>query len=135
ADMEAVLAGGRAALAPGARFAFDVMNPDLDWLRRDDRKRWARTRFHHPDTGEELFYSTNHLSDRASQVNYIIIYYESADGGKSRVVQLTHRLFFPAELEALLHYNGFTLTERFGDFGYGPLESSSEQQVCIAVAR
>src|SRR5262249_48534315 len=55
-DVQAVLACVRAALLPGGRFAFDVMNPDLAWLARDPSRRWARTRFHHPTTGELLYY-------------------------------------------------------------------------------
>ena len=134
-DFQRVLGGIRAGLAPGGRFAFDVMNPDLGWLQRDPSRRWARTRFHHPETGEELFYSTNHLYDRATQINYIRIYYESADSGRVRVVRLAHRLFFPAELEALLDHAGFELVARYGDFGFGPLEAESEQQVCVARPR
>jgi SAM-dependent methyltransferase len=134
-DLERVLAGVRSALAPSGRLAFDVMNPDLGWLLQDPRKRWARTRFHHPETGEALYYSTNHVYDRATQVNYIQIYYDSADSGATRVVRLAHRMYFPAELEALLHHAGFELLARYGDFGWGPLVCDSEQQVCIARPR
>jgi SAM-dependent methyltransferase len=131
-DFERFLGSTRRALLPGGRLAFDVMNPDLEWLARRPDKRWARTRFHHPQTGEVLHYSTNHVYDRATQINYIRIYYESEGGGPERVVRLTHRMFFPAEIEALLHYNGWRLLARYGDFGWGPLEQASEEQVCIA---
>src|SRR5262249_32297712 len=56
-DFERFLAGARRTLAPGGRLAFDVMNPDLEWLARRPDKRWARTRFRHPTTGEVLHYS------------------------------------------------------------------------------
>jgi len=135
ADMAALLASVRSMLAPGGRFAFDLMNPDLSWLGRDPRKRWARTRFHHPETGEELIYSTNHVYDRVSQINYIHIFYESADTGRVREVRLAHRMYFPAELVALLELGGFRVVERLGDFGWGPLCSDSEQQIIIAAPR
>ena len=131
-DFERFLASARRAIAPGGRLAFDVMNPDVEWLSRRPDKRWARTRFRHPTTREVLHYSTNHVYDRATQINYIRIYYSPEGGGPERVVRLTHRMFFPAEIEALLHYNGWRLLERYGDFGWGPLEQGSEQQVCIA---
>ena len=131
-DFERFLASVRPLLAPGGRLAFDVMNPDLEWLSRSAHKRWARTRFKHPTTGEVVHYSTNHVYDAPTQINYIRIYYEPEGGGPERVVRLTHRMFFPNEIEALLHYNGWRLLARYGDFGWGPLEPSSEEQVCIA---
>jgi SAM-dependent methyltransferase len=135
-DLEAVFAQVRGALAPGGRFVFDVMNPDLAWLLRDPERRWVKQRFRHPRTGEALVYSTNHVFDHVTQINYLRIYYEPASGGgPTRTVRMTHRLFFPAELEALLHYNGFRLLARYGDFGWSPLETDSEQQVCVAEAR
>jgi SAM-dependent methyltransferase len=134
-DLEQFLARVRGALASDGRFVFDVMNPDLDWLARDRARRWARTKFRHPKTGARLAYSTNHTYDRATQINHISIYYENLDAGGEEEVRLTHRMYFPAELEGLLHYNGFRLLDRYGDFGYGPLESDSEQQVCVTCAR
>lgn len=76
-DVEAFLACVRDHLAPGGVFAFDVMNPDLEWLTRDPTRRWARTRFKDPRTGRTWFYSTNHGYDAASQINWIRLYYDA----------------------------------------------------------
>jgi SAM-dependent methyltransferase len=130
-------------LTPGGHLAFDVQMPDLAWLLRDSSKRWARTRFTHPRTGEKLFYSTNHDYDPVSQIAVIRIYYEpveggrrSADGrGRTRVVKLTQRKFFPAELETLLWASGFQLVERYGDFQGGPLDGNAESQVVVCRPR
>src|SRR5262249_21763571 len=134
-DFEAMLAHVRQALAPGGRLVFDVMNPDLGWLTQDPARRWARTRFHHPETGQALTYATNHLYDRATQLNYIYLYYESVDSGRTHVVRLAHRMFFPAEIEGLLHHAGYQIVARYGDFGWEPLTTDSEQQVVIAERR
>ena len=129
-----------AHLAPGGAFAFDVQLPDLAWLTRDPTKRWARTRFTDPTTGRAMMYSTNHDYDPVSQIVLIRLYYEPADeepGGPSRggptvrVVKLSQRKFFPAELEALVAHAGFRVTERFGDFSFRPLEGSAESQVLV----
>ncbi len=48
---------------------------------------------------------------------------------------LAHRQFYPQELEALLHYNGFAITERYGDFFRGPLRSTSDTMVLHCRAR
>ncbi len=188
ADVERFLDVVRAHLAPGGTFAFDVLNPDLEWLVRDPSKRWARTRYKDPRTGRTYYYSTNHLYDPVTQINWIRLYYDEAEepprdraragggpsGGRregdlnpvepprgkrrrgdltsvegptgsltrpvtgpligplkgSRVVELAQRQFFPEELLALLHYNGFSVDERAGGFVGEPFVADSESQVC-----
>ena len=142
-----------AHLAPGGAFVFDVQLPDLAWLLRDPTKRWAKTRFTDPATGRRMFYSTNHDYDPVSQIALIRLYYEPADepapeatarprrSGEGRapagqpapvrVVKLSQRKFFPAELEALVAHAGFRVTERYGDFSFRPLDGSSESQVLV----
>ncbi len=135
-EVAACLERVRACLADGGRFAFDVQNPDLRWLGRDPRKRWARTRFSHPTTGQSLYYSTNHIYDPVSQIAIIRLYYEPVDQpGTERVVHLSQRKFFPAELEALLWMGGFAIESRFGDFSRQPLDGDAESQVLVCRKR
>jgi len=76
----------------------------------------------------------------------IRLYYEPADdagagrrpGGEAsgvapggRVVQLSQRKFFPAELEALVAYAGFRVVARYGDFAFRPLHAGAESQVVV----
>lgn len=42
---------------------------------------------------------------------------------------LAHRQFYPQEMEALLHYNGFEVRELYGDFERGPLVQTSDVMV------
>jgi SAM-dependent methyltransferase len=117
---------------PGGTFAFDVQLPDLAWLIRDPHKRWAKTRFTDPTTGRAMLYSTNHDYDPVGQIALIRLYYEPADGkGPTKIVKLSQRKFFPAELEALIAHAGLRVTERFGDFGWRPLDASAESQVLV----
>jgi SAM-dependent methyltransferase len=132
-----------AHLEPGGVLAFDVQLPDLAWLTRDSTKRWARTRFTDPSTGRAMYYSTNHDYDPVSQIVLIRLFYEPADqagrprgdgdgvapGG--RVVQLSQRKFFPAELEALVAHAGFRVIARYGDFSFRPLDGAAESQVLV----
>ena len=120
-EVDACLRRVAAHLAPGGAFAFDVQLPDLAWLIRDPTKRWAKTRFTDPTTGRAMFYSTNHDYDPVSQIALIRLYYEPVDGkGPTRIVKLTQRKFFPAELEALVAHAGFRVVERYGDFFWAP---------------
>jgi SAM-dependent methyltransferase len=135
-DVARFFSSVRAHLEPGGTFAFDVLNPDLEWLTRDPTKRWARTRFKDPRSGRAYYYSTNHVYDAATQIAWIRIYYDPADGARagkierSQIVHLAHRQFFPEELLELLEGGGFSVEAREGGFGGEPFESGSESQVC-----
>lgn len=154
-DVEACLAEVRRLLAPDGVFALDVLNPDPAWLARDPLRRWSRTRCRHPLTGERFIYTTNHIYDAETQVAWIRIYYEPdpsfggsdeplsgvprvsepPETGPARTVHLAHRQFYPAELEALLFYNGFALSSRLGGFDGQPLTPESAEQVICARIR
>lgn len=136
-EVSACLDRVRDHLLPGGRLVFDIQNPDLQWLVRDPRKRWARTRFTHPRTGQRMVYSTNHDYDPVSQIVLIRLYYETElpHGSETRMVTLSQRKFFPAELEALLAANGFVMEARYGDFEGNPLEGHSPNQVIVCKPR
>lgn len=131
-ELDACLRRVAAHLAPGGAFAFDVQLPDMAWLIRDPAKRWAKTRFTDPTTKRAMFYSTNHDYDPISQIASIRLYYEPADGkGPTKIVKLTQRKYFPAELEALVAHAGFRVVERYGDFFGSPLVPHAESQVLV----
>ncbi len=132
-EVAACLGRVREHLTAGGTFVFDVQNPNLHWLVRDPHRRWARTRFRHPETGERVVYTTNHEYDPVSQIVVIRLYYQAAD--RERVVTLAQRKFFPAELEALIAASGFTTTARYGDFDGEPLGPDHESQVLVCRAR
>jgi SAM-dependent methyltransferase len=131
-EVDACLRRVVAHLAPSGAFAFDVQQPDLAWLIRDPEKRWARTRFTDPTTGRAMLYSTNHDYDPVSQIALIRLYYEPVDGkGPTKIVKLSQRKFFPAELEALVAHAGLRMVERYGDFSWKPLDGTAESQVLV----
>lgn len=140
-DLQRFFSSVRRHLAPGGRFCFDVLNPSLDWLTHDPKRRWSRTRFRHPSTGRLTYYTTNHVYDAATQIAWIRIYYDPADlpqGGdlppghipRSQVVRIAHRQFFPEELLLLLELHGFTVEKREGGFTGEPFSQECESQVC-----
>jgi hypothetical protein len=48
---------------------------------------------------------------------------------------LNMRCYFPAEIEALLYYNGFDLVERFGGYAGEQFVSGSGKQILVCRAR
>lgn len=137
-DVERCLARVRAHLEPDGLFLLDVLVPDLDYLTRPPFKRFPGVRFKHPTYGEHYTYSEQSAYDPIRQLNQMWFHYDrDADGqGPAEIVnQLSHRCFFPREMEALLHYNGFQVLAEYGDFEHGQLRADSESQVLVCALR
>lgn len=129
-------------LVPGGTFAFDVLLPDLDWLRWDPDERHAITPFVHPRTGRKMLYSTNHEYDDDTQICHIRIYYDNAIGGRLRprtepehTVHLAHRQIFPEEIRMMLDVAGFELERHTGDFLDLALSEDVEVQSVVATKK
>lgn len=126
-DVERALATVRAHLAPGGRFALDVVNPPLvelgdpGGLHPGQRVRVGGRAYRERERYEY---------DHVRQIELIETRFERRDHRFSTL--LSHRHFFPAELEALLHYNGFAIEARYGDYARRPLTSASPNQVVVA---
>lgn len=135
-DVEAFLARVREHLVPSGRFVFDVLVPHARDLGADPAKRYGAPRFRHPTTGGLVRYGERFDYDAIRQVLLVTMEFEPLDGKRGFAVPLTHRQFFPRELEALLHYNGFGDLAITADFTDGPAELDAESLVfnCRAVA-
>jgi SAM-dependent methyltransferase len=119
-DVELFLARVRDHLRPSGRFVFDVLAPDPRDLAADPAKRYRAPRFRHPSTGGVMRYAERFEYDSVRQVLLISLEFEPEDGSPPFTVPLTHRQFFPGELEALLHYNGFSDIHIASGNGEGP---------------
>ena len=64
-----------------------------------------------------------------------MVFQNKSELGDLKTLPLSQRQFFPQELEALLHYNGFAIEHLWGDFTRGPLEDDSESQVLVVRKR
>jgi SAM-dependent methyltransferase len=143
ADLERFLRATRACLVPGGWLAFDVLPPDPTWIGRDPLRRWGRTVFRHPVSGQRLVYTTNHRFDPLRQVLHMRLYYQSLDpqgrpSGPERVVRLCHRQLEPALVKRLLARTGFRLLACFGGFDGRPIDGEpdlAEEHVYVAAAR
>jgi SAM-dependent methyltransferase len=123
-------------LEPGGRFAFDVLLPDPVSLARDPSKRYRGGEVPHPRDGIRYRYSEYFSYDPVAQIETIMMDFEHPDDKEqSFCTPLTQRQFFPQELEALLHYNGFKVESHTGDFDGKPITAATESQVVVARAR
>jgi SAM-dependent methyltransferase len=135
-DVERALATVHHHLRPGGRFLFDVLVPDAESLARDPDHMYRLGTVKSPSDGRHYHYKENFRYDPVRQVQLVSMCFQAVDDPQDiRVTPLAHRQFFPAELEALLHYNGFTIERRWGDFEGEPLCEQSESQVILARPR
>jgi SAM-dependent methyltransferase len=143
ADLRRFLRAARAALLPGGWLAFDVLPPDPAWIGRDPERRWGRTVFRHPISGQRLVYTNHHRFDPRRRVLHMRLCYQPIDPrghpcGPERVVRLCHRQLEPAVVGDLLARAGFRLLACFGGFD-GRLAdqdpSLADEHIYVAAAR
>ena len=129
-SVDACLSGVRGHLRAQGKFLLTVFVPAQSLLLRK-REGWSPfAAFTDPESGEdvELMYTYEYEPD--SQIKRHTLRHELPNG-TSDTSQLDMRMFFPAELDALLRHNGFNVLEKFGSFGRDPFGPDSGQQIFI----
>jgi SAM-dependent methyltransferase len=135
-DLERAFATVRAHLAPRGRFVFDVSMPDLRAMVRNPGKLYRGPGLTHPESGQRYEYFEAYDYQHAEQVQMVSMVFQNLSELEDlKVVPLSQRQFFPRELEALLHYNGFAIEHFWGDFTRNPPSGESESQIIVARAR
>lgn len=133
-DVERFLARVREHLAPRGRFVFDVSIPVAEELARSPDRAYFTPRFTYPGVGV-VRYSERFDYEPLRQILFVSMKFEPKQG-EPFMTPLAHRQFYPQELEALLHYNGFDLLSLEGDFdGPATNESRTLSYVCRASRR
>jgi len=131
-DLEKMLSCVRAHLSLRGAFVLDVRMPDIRSFTRDPTRAYRCPRLKDRDG---TVYDTAELFqyDALTQVQMITsTYREVAEPHRTFVRPLAHRQFFPQELALLLHYNGFAIRERWGDFERGAMDVDCETQILVA---
>jgi SAM-dependent methyltransferase len=130
-DQEAVLRQVRDHLTPGGLFVFNVFFPHADSLEDADEQVWFT--FTNAN-GQEVTVSGTDQYDALRQIKTetaIRRWINASGQPEVRYAPLAQRLFFPQELEALLHYNGFTVIERYGDYDPRPLAHDDSLMIIV----
>jgi SAM-dependent methyltransferase len=130
ADLLAALTSVRRHLAPDGIFAFDIFNPNVEWLARPRGQRSPVMGVATSPFGPLRVEQTQDY-DSATQVNHATWYVSTTDTADAWVFPLTLRSIFPQELPLLLTAAGLELIERCGELSRAPFESSSRIQLCL----
>jgi len=137
-DVEQFLARVREHLAPRGELVFDVSIPEPEELARDPARAFAAPRFLYPTEdgkGTLVRYTERFDYDKLKQVLFVAMEFSPVAGGEPWMTPLAHRQFYPQELEALLHYNGFDIEASYGGFDERAVTRESILQVIHARAR
>jgi SAM-dependent methyltransferase len=129
AEAEAAMACIRSHLAPSGRFILDVFNPSIELIVDRSRAGERHDPVEIPGRGKAEWLERVHY-DAAAQVNRVTWTFTFPDGTEE-VQRLDMRCFYPLELEVLLKASGFTIEERFGNFGREEFKSDSPKQILI----
>jgi SAM-dependent methyltransferase len=151
ADQEALLGRVRAHLHDEGLFAFETRNPrwagsyhqlstkdsataghDL-WANletRDEEEVWQT---YSDRNGHTVRVSKTQAYDPIAQTLHWTTYRRWREGNdqQTRVTRIAVRFTFPQELDALLHYNGFSLLRQYGDWNLEPLTAASTSIISV----
>lgn len=134
-DVEQFLARVKEHLAPGGRFVFDYSAPRVADLAVDPDRKYGAPRVRHPSHGGIVRYAERFEYDDWRQTLWCLMEFSPVDGSPSWEVPLAHRQFFPQEMAALLHYNGFPHQLWTQDFSDQPATAEADSLVVACTAQ
>lgn len=134
-DIEACLGSVRRHLANTGRFAVEVFNPAFGGFVQPPQHRTPVATYCDARSGRRVAVSKSVRYDSATQIAHETWFFLDEVAGEERAVPLNLRMYYPQELDALLHYNGFAVEHKYGDHRRGPFTPSSRKQILICTAR
>ncbi len=157
ADQEALLERVRAHLHDEGLFAFETRNPRWRTLARANGQAVEPThphgegQFAYLETRDEAVavqtytdvdghvvrVSSTQAYDHVAQILHWTAYRRWREGSQeqTKITRIAVRFTFPQELEALLHYNGYNVMRRYGDWNMEPLTATSPSIISVCHKR
>ena len=135
-DQEAMLSRVRQHLGAEGKFIIDVgfKRPER-MVNVAEEQTWYTFI---DDKGRKVHVSGTDRYDRLQQIWYQTITYSWQENGRTKratPIRLALRYFMPQEMETLLHYNGFQILSRYGDWQGGALSEDSHVQIYLCTLR
>lgn len=132
-DFEGLAGSVRSHLADDGIFAIVVFVPNVLTLARDPEGRYPYGQYAGP-RGGDVHVSCSNRYDPATQLNHVTTYTQTGDD-EAVEGRLDLRMYYPQELDALLHYNGFVVVERYGSLDREPFGPDAAHQVVLCRKR
>jgi len=125
-DAEAMLACVREHLTADGRFLIHATFTKANMMRSStEEEDWFS---YDAADGRHIRVSGTDYYDAVHQIRHetAVRRWQNENGETvARIAPLALRQYFPQELDTLLHYNGFTIVERYGDWDFSPLTNES----------
>jgi SAM-dependent methyltransferase len=134
-DVEGCLGSVKRHLAESGRFVVEVFNPAFRHFVQPSGHRASVATYCDVRSGHRIAVSKSVRYDTAMQIAHETWYFLDEVTGDEQAVALNLRMYYPQEFDALLHYNGFAVEQKYGDHGLGPFISSSRKQILVCTAR
>lgn len=141
-DQEGLLGSIVKHLTPDGRFAFETRfpRPSPLFLPNATAGEWTEEVFwrnHTDEQGATIATVTSQRHDPLRQtVEYRLIQRWETDGtAQEKVETTTLRFVYPAEMEALLHYNGLAIQATYGDWDRRPLGNEGPRMIYVCGLR
>ena len=130
-DLDECLSRVKEHLAPGGLFIMELYNPSMEILNRREGERSPFLEYEHPDGDGVVRVDFSSVYDRATQVQHLTLHYSLPGLEEQPIEQISIRMYFPLELEAMLNYNGFEVRAKYGDFECKAFESGDNHQILV----
>ncbi len=134
-SLEAFFECVRAHLLPGGRFIVDVFNPNVTILSREHEQRFPVFTYPNPDGGGDVYVEETTDYDDAAQVSHTLWHYTMGGTPEIQTEQIDLRCFYPQELDMLLHYNGFRIVVKLGNYEGKPFGTGDGAQIAVCALR
>ncbi len=119
----------KAHLAPGGRFALDLIVPDARYYDRDPEGVHELRHFPDPMGGRMTSWE-NGWYDRLTQVNHVRYHYKRANG-RHQVLEIPLRMYYPQEMLGLVRLAGWRMLRCDQDFSGTPLGREGHKMVLV----
>lgn len=132
ADMVQALSSIRRLLSRKGRFAFDIYQPNTEWLNRPLRNHLARSAIGSDGRPMEVREDTHYDSrSRIVTFDWRLVPCSHDEEPPVARMQFYVRQYFPDEIDRLLAAAGLKVCQRYGDFDKSPFAKHSKKQILI----
>ena len=130
-EQEKMLACVREHLTPDGLLALDLLYPSRSTMEDADEKEWFS---YDNEAGQTVRVTGIDEYDPIRQIKHETAYRHWIDDEGQEIIKRARfslRLIFPQEMAALLHYNGFSIVHRYGDWDRSPLTAESQNMIYV----
>jgi SAM-dependent methyltransferase len=130
-EQEMLLACVYEHLTPEGLFAVDLLYPSQGRMEDSEEKEWFR---YENEKGQTVRVTGTDKYDPVSQIKHETAFRHWQDENGQEIVKQARyalRIIFPQEMEALLHYNGFSILHCYGDFDKSSITAESQRMIYV----